>query len=92
MDVLNNAAGARSSHAAQVLRRLDELGAVRLDVLVSKAAEIQGIAGLELDDGDICYPFYIRIGPRADFDLVTVANQVRDLGFELRRIGPQTKG
>lgn len=73
--------------AADVLRRLDALGAINLDVMVAKSAEIGAIAGLsELDPEDrICYPFMIRIGPRLDFDLVTVANQVKQLGFELKR-------
>ena len=73
--------------AADVLRRLDALGAINLDVMVAKSSEIGAIAGLsELDPEDrICYPFMIRIGPRLDFDLVTVANQVKQLGFELKR-------
>jgi hypothetical protein len=83
----------RKSHAAEVLRRLDEIGAIKLEVLVAKAAEIQGISGARLDDDDhgICYPFYIRIGPRADLDLVSVAAQVQQLGFDLKRIGGPVK-
>ena len=75
--------------AAETLRKLDAIGAINLDVLVSKSAEIAGISGvLELDPEDrICYPFMIRIGPRLDFDLVSVANQVKLLGFELKRVG-----
>jgi hypothetical protein len=77
----------RNAHAAEVLRKLDELGAIKLDVLVAKAAEIQGVAGAAIDDEDhgICYPFYVRIGPRRDIDLVAVAAQVKQLGFELKR-------
>lgn len=84
--------------AADVLRRLDAIGAIKLDVLVAKAAEIQGIVGggaaAELDDDHgICYPFYIRIGPRRDLDLVAVAAEVKQLGFDLvRGVGPQIKG
>lgn len=87
MDAQDNSK--RKHGAAQVLHRLDEIGAIKLDVLVAKAAEIQGIAGAALDDDDhnICYPFYIRIGPRQDLDLVSVAAQVQQLGFELKRIG-----
>ena len=33
----------------------------------------------------ICYPFYIRIGPRQDIDLVSVAAQLKQLGFDLKR-------
>src|SRR5262245_16671808 len=78
----------RDTRAAEVLRRLDEIGAIKLDVLVSKSAEIQGIVGgfSALDPEDlICYPFMVHIGPRQDIDLVSVANQVRQLGFELKR-------
>jgi hypothetical protein len=87
-----------SSHlAAEVLRRLDAIGAIKLDVLVAKAAEIQGIVGGsiadDIDDHGICYPFYIRIGPRRDIDLVAVAAQVKELGFDLvRGGGAQIKG
>jgi hypothetical protein len=78
----------RNVHAAEVLRRLDEIGAIKLDVLASKAAEIQSVAGVSLDDDDhgICYPFYLRLGPRSDIDLVSVASQLKQLGFELRRV------
>ena len=77
----------RNTHAAEVLRRLDQIGAISLDVLTSKASQIQGAAGLALDDGDnICYPFYIRLGPRRDIDLVSVAGQLQQLGFELKRV------
>lgn len=84
----------RHAHAAEVLRRLDGIGAIKLDVLVSKSTEIQGIAGASIDDEDrrICYPFYIHIGPRSDLDLVSVAAQLRQLGFDLTRINTQIKG
>lgn len=82
----------RNIHAAEVLRRLDEIGAIKLDVLASKAAEIQSVAGVSLDDDDhgICYPFYLRLGPRSDIDLVSVASQLKQLGFELRRVNVAT--
>ncbi|MFN7995723.1 MAG: hypothetical protein U0Q18_19085 [Bryobacteraceae bacterium] len=82
----------RNVHAAEVLRRLDEIGAIKLDVLASKAAEIQSVAGVAIDDDDhgICYPFYIRIGPRHDVDLVSVAAQLKQLGFELKRSAVQS--
>ncbi|HZU27688.1 MAG TPA: hypothetical protein VFA04_19310 [Bryobacteraceae bacterium] len=84
----------RNAHAAEVLRRLDQLGAIKLDVLVAKAAEIQGVAGVANDDDDhgICYPFYIRIGPPRDIDLVAVASQVKQLGFELTRVSQAATG
>jgi hypothetical protein len=81
----------RTAHAADVLRRLDEIGAIKLDVLASKSSEILDIAGVSLDDDrGICYPFYIRVGPRGDIDLVSVASQLHQLGFELKRVS--TKG
>ncbi len=92
MDAQDAKAATRNGCATQVLRRLDDLGAVKLDVLVAKASEIQNIAGLEDDDHGIFYPFYIRIGPRGDLDLVSVATQLRELGFDLKRVGPQVKG
>jgi len=81
----------RNVHAAEVLRRLDEIGAIKLDVLTSKAAEIQSVSGVALDDDDhgICYPFYIHLGPRHDIDLVSVAGQLKQLGFELKRVNVQ---
>ena len=81
----------RGVHAAEVLRRLDEIGAIKLDVLTSKASEILNVAGVSLDDDDhgICYPFYIRVGPPRDVDLVSVASQLKQLGFELRRVNVQ---
>lgn len=92
MDAQTTALGARNTQATQVLRRLDEIGALKLDVLLAKASEIQGIAGLDDDDRGICYPFYVRIGPRADLDLISVAAQLRDLGFDLKRVGQQVRG
>jgi len=82
----------RNIHAAEVLRRLDEVGAIKLDVLTAKASEIHGIAGVSLEDDEhnICYPFYVRIGPRSDIDLVSVAGQLKQLGFELKRVNLPT--
>lgn len=89
-------ANERNVHAAEVLRKLDEMGAIKLDVLASKASEIIGAVGSVPDDDGtyrICYPFYIHIGPRADLDLVAVAAQVKQLGFELKRAAVvSTKG
>jgi hypothetical protein len=86
----------RSVSAVQLLRRLDDIGAIKLDVLLSKSAEIKDIvsaggggssSGLsDLDEWDrICYPFVLRIGPRHDFDLVTVVNDLRQLGFDVKQ-------
>lgn len=35
----------RNAQAAEVLRRLDEIGAINLDVLIEKSAEIKDITG-----------------------------------------------
>jgi hypothetical protein len=88
----------RSSSAVQLLRRLDDIGAIKLDVLLSRSAEIKQIVAAgggggggsvaELDEWDrICYPFVIRIGPRHDFDLVSVVNELNQLGFEVKQRG-----
>jgi hypothetical protein len=86
----------RNVRAVEVLRRLDEVGAIKLDVLISKASEINDIVrggsggSAALDEEDrICYPFMIRIGPRHDLDLVSVASELRQLGFEVKRLAPQ---
>lgn len=77
---------ATNPQAFDVLKKLDALGAINLDVLVSKSSEIKAIAGIAgLEPGEICYLFNLHIGPRRDFDLVTVADQVKQLGFELKR-------
>ena len=87
----------RNVSAVQLLRRLDDIGAIKLDVLLSRSAEIKDIvsaggggggggAVAELDEWDrICYPFVIRIGPRDDFDLVTVVNELNQLGFDVKQ-------
>jgi|SwirhisoilCB3_FD_contig_21_42181930_length_332_multi_7_in_0_out_0_1 hypothetical protein len=82
----------RTVQAAEVLRRLDEIGAIKLDVLAAKASEIQSITGMNPDDDDhgICYRFYIRVGPPRDVDLVSVASQLKQLGFELKRVNVST--
>jgi hypothetical protein len=87
----------RSHQATEVLRRLDQLGAIKLDVLLAKAMEIREIVGGsvadDIDDHPICYKNYIHIGPR-DLDLVSVTAQVKELGFDLvRTVGhTQVKG
>ena len=90
----------RGSNAVEVLRRLNDLGAINLDVMISKAAEIRAITGGggassaadDLNPEDkICYRFYIRVGPPKEIDIVSVANELRTLGFEVKRI-PTQKG
>ena len=57
-------------------------------MLTLKASEIQGISGMTPDDDDhkICYRFYIHLGPREDIDLLSVASQPKQLGFDLKRV------
>jgi hypothetical protein len=83
-----------NARAVEVLRRLNDLGAINLEVMISKADEIRavtkgggtGSAASELDPQDwICYPFYIKLGPRLDIDIVSVASELRSLGFEVKR-------
>jgi hypothetical protein len=87
----------RGSSAVKTLRRLDDIGAIKLDVLLSKSAEIREIvsaggggasAASDLNPEDwICYPFVIRIGTRHEFELGTVVNELRQLGFEVKQRG-----
>lgn len=90
-----DAASTRNRTAVQVLRRLDELGAIKLDVLLAKSAEISAIiteaggggggGAVRLEDWErICYPFVIRVGPRSELDLVSVAAELKQLGFDVR--------
>jgi hypothetical protein len=73
--------------AAEVLKGLHEIGAINLDVMFERAGEVRGVIGSAIADDlehDICYPYYLHIGPRL-VDLVEVASQVERLGFQLGR-------
>ena len=86
-----------NDHAVQVLRRLHDLGAINLDVMISKAEEIKAVtassgssAASELEPEDkICYRFYIKLGPSLDVDIVSVASELKALGFEVKRAATQ---
>lgn len=87
------AAKRANTQAIEVLRKLNDLGAINLQVLLSKADQIKAISGgggsgaaLELDDPEtrICYKHYIKIGPRDEIDLVSVAAELKGLGFEVK--------
>ena len=89
------AVGSRNSVAVDVLRRLDALGAIKLDVLLARSAEINEIITAAASGGGggvamldewerICYPFVIRIGPRSELDLVSVAAELKQLGFDVK--------
>ncbi len=85
------AAKRSNTEAIEVLRKLNDLGAINLQVLISKASEIKQISGggsgATLDDDPehrICYKHYIKIGPRDEIDLVSVAAELKGWGFEVR--------
>ena len=84
------------AHAVDVLRRLNDIGAINLDVMIAKADEIKALSGgggsaaSELEPEDrICYRFYIKFGPRLDVDIVSVASELKALGFEVTRTATQ---
>jgi ABC-type tungstate transport system permease subunit len=77
-----------SDRSVATLKALEKVGAINLDVLLSRAAEVQGAlkeAGVELEPGDICYRFTMHIGPRFG-DVVGVAAEVQRLGFAIERV------
>lgn len=76
-----------ANRSVEVLRALDKVGAINLDVLLGRAEEVQSVLaerGITLEPGDICYKFTMHIGPRL-VDLVSVAAEVERLGFSLQR-------
>jgi hypothetical protein len=93
MEKMDEKGREQQRRAVDVLRRLNDIGAINLDVLVSKATEVNSIAGSGggaalIDPEDrICYPYYIHIGPRHEFDLVSVAAELQQLGFVVKRAG-----
>jgi len=77
-----------SERSVETLRALDKVGAINLDVLISKAAEVQSAlkeAGVDLEPGEICYRFTMHIGPHFG-DVVSVAAEVERLGFAIERV------
>jgi hypothetical protein len=77
-----------SERSVETLRALDKVGAINLDVLISKAAEVQAVlkeVGVELEPGEICYRFTMHIGPHFG-DVVSVAAEVERLGFAIERV------
>ena len=74
--------------SVETLRALEKVGAINLDVLISKAAEVQSAlkqAGVDLEPGEICYRFTMHIGPHFG-DVVSVAAEVERLGFAIERV------
>jgi hypothetical protein len=77
-----------SDRSVATLKALEKVGAINLDVLLSRASEVQGAlkeAGVELEPGDICYKFTMHIGPHFG-DVVGVAAEVQRLGFAIERV------
>lgn len=77
-----------SERSVETLKALDKIGAINLDVLISRAAEVQAVlqeVGVELEPGEICYRFTMHIGPHFG-DVVSVAAEVEQLGFAIERV------
>jgi hypothetical protein len=77
-----------SRQSVAALQALEKVGAINLDVLVGRAEEVRGAltsAGIDLEPGNICYKFTVHIGPHFG-DIVDVAAEVRELGFEMQRV------
>jgi hypothetical protein len=79
---------ASTDRSVEALKALDKLGAINLDVLIGRAAEVQSVldeAGVELEPGNICYRFTMHIGPHFG-DVINVAAEVERLGFAIERV------
>jgi ABC-type tungstate transport system permease subunit len=77
-----------SDRSVATLKALEKVGAINLDVLLTRADEVQSAlqdAGVELEPGDICYKFTMHIGPHFG-DVVGVAAEVQRLGFAIERV------
>jgi len=77
-----------SKQSVAALQALEKVGAINLDVLVGRAEEVRGAltsVGIDLEPGKICYKFTVHIGPHFG-DIVDVAAEVRELGFEMQRV------
>jgi len=77
-----------SKQSVAALQALEKVGAINLDVLVGRAEEGRGAltdVGIDLEPGNICYKFTVHIGPHFG-DIVDVAAEVRELGFEMQRV------
>jgi ABC-type tungstate transport system permease subunit len=77
-----------SDRSVATLKALEKVGAINLDVLLTRANEVQSAlkdAGVELEPGDICYKFTMHIGPHFG-DVVGVAAEVQRLGFAIERV------
>ena len=77
-----------SKQSVAALQALEKVGAINLDVLVGRAEEVRGAltaVGIDLEPGNICYKFTVHIGPHFG-DIVDVAAEVRELGFEMQRV------
>jgi len=81
---------ANNETAFKVLQRLNEIGAINLDVIVNRGEEVGSIlSDVGIDDWDhgICYKFYIRVFYRGEFtgpttSLTDVVAAVKQLGIQ----------
>jgi hypothetical protein len=69
------------------LSALENVGAVNLDMLLSRAAELQGALRRtgELEPGVNRYQLTVHVGSHAS-DVVSVAAEVQRLGFAIERV------
>ena len=69
------------------VQALEAVGAIDHDVLLSRAAEVQGALQKlgELEHGDLNYRLTMHTGPHAG-DIVVVAAEVQRLGFAIERV------
>ncbi|MGH8961435.1 MAG: hypothetical protein ACRDWT_09535 [Jatrophihabitantaceae bacterium] len=77
-----------SERSVETLKALEKVGAINLDVLISRAEEVRGAlkdVGVILEPGEICYRFTMHIGPQLG-DIVSVAAEVEQLGFAIERV------
>jgi hypothetical protein len=78
--------------AIAVLQRLNEIGAINLDIIVNRGHEIGSIlSDVGIDDWDhgICYKNYIRVFYRGEID--TPITSLSDVVVAVKELGIQTR-
>jgi hypothetical protein len=74
-----------------VLQRLNDLGAINLEVIVNRGEEIGSIlSGVGIDDWDhgICYKHYIRVFYRGEIS--TPVTSLNDVVVAVKELGLRT--